>query len=504
MSEKLISAEEVVKHTTPESCWVVLYGNVYDVTDFLPSHPGGSKIILQLAGRDATEEYDPIHPPGTLEENLKPEAKLGRIDPQTLVQTSKPAAKEEKNKDAEGDIPPLESLLNLDEIEALATRRMPEKAWAYYYSSSDDTFSKSYNNAVYRSILLRPRVFVDCTKCDTSTSLLGHRVGLPVFVSPAAMARLGHPDGEAGIARACGKYGVMQMVSNNASMTPEQVVADAVPGQVFGWQLYVQNDRAKSEAMLRRVNAMPDKFKFVCLTLDAPVPGKRELDEKQSFNKSAPATATATVSSGVKTADEPVGRPGGGGVGQQLFFGTAADLTWKATLPWLARHTDLPIVLKGVQTHEDVFLAARHAPRVKAVLLSNHGGRALDTAPPAVHTLLEVRKYCPQVFEQIEIWVDGGIRRGTDVVKALALGARGVGIGRAALFGLGAGGQKGVERTLEILKAETETCMRLLGVEKVSELGPRHINTRQVERDIFDGEAGLETFGLWDKITSKL
>lgn len=443
-----------MKHTTPESCWVVLYGNVYDVTEFLPSHPGGSKIILQLAGRDATEEYDPIHPPGTLEDNLKPEAKLGPIDPQTLVQTSQPAAKEEK-KDVEGP-PPMESLLNLDEIEEVATKRMPEKAWAYYYSSSDDTISKSFNNAVYKDILLRPRVFVDCTRCDTSTTLLGgkHKVDVPIFVSPAAMARLGHPDGEAGIARACGRFGAMQVISNNASMTPEQIVADAKPGQVFGWQLYVQNDRAKSEAMLARINAMPDHFKFICLTLDAPVPGKRELDEKQNFKNAV------KVASGVKTSGEPE-RPGGGGVGQQLFFGTAADLTWKVTLPWLAQHTSLPIVLKGLQTHEDAFLAARYAPQVKAVILSNHGGRALDTAPPAVHTLLEIRKYCPQVLDKIEVWVDGGIKRGTDVVKALALGARAVGIGRPALFGLGAGGQEGVERTLEsmYLPAYLPACL---------------------------------------------
>ncbi|KAI2613884.1 FMN-dependent dehydrogenase-domain-containing protein [Hypoxylon fragiforme] len=495
MSGKLISAQEVVKHTSPESCWVILYGHVYDVTDFLTSHPGGSKIILQLAGRDATEEYDPIHPPGTLEENLKPEAKLGQVDPETVIQTDNTEPKEEEKED-EGP-PPMENLLNLDEIEEVATKRMPHKAWAYYYSSSDDTFSKSFNNAVYRDILLRPRVFVDCTNCDTSTTLLGQKVDVPIFVAPAAMARLGHPDGEAGIARACGKFGAMQIISNNASMTPQQIVADAQPGQMFGWQLYVQKDRAKSEAMLRRINALPDQFKFICLTLDAPVPGKRELDERQSF-KSA-----VKVASGVKGADEP-SRPGGGGVGQQLFWGTASDLTWKTALAWLKQHTDLPIVLKGVQTHEDALLAARHAPQVKAIILSNHGGRALDTAPPAVHTLLEIRKYCPQVFDHIEVWVDGGIKRGTDVVKALCLGAKGVGLGRAALFGLGAGGERGVERVLEILKAETETCMRLLGVEKVSELGPRHINSRKVERDIFDGGAGLENFGLWDKVRSKL
>ncbi|KAK9773676.1 putative FMN-dependent dehydrogenase-domain-containing protein [Seiridium cardinale] len=487
--DKLISAEEVVKHTTPESCWVVLYGHVYDVTEFLPSHPGGSKIILQLAGRDATEEYDPIHPPGILEENLKPEAKLGKIDPQTLVSTTQPAAGgEEQKKVADAD-PPLESLLNLDELEALATKKIPHKAWAYYYSSSDDMFSKSYNNQVYRNILFRPRVFLDCVSCDSSTSLLGHNVGLPLFVAPAAMARLGHPDGEAGIARAAAKFGALQIVSNNASMTPEQIVADAKPGQMFGWQLYVQNDRKKSEAMLARINKMSDKFKCIILTLDAPVPGKRELDEKQSFANAAPVAAAA------KTSNEP-SRPGGGGVGQQLFWGTAADLTWKITLPWLAQHTDLPIVLKGLQTHEDAYLAAKYAPQVKAVILSNHGGRALDTAPPAMHTLLEIRKYCPEVLQKIEVWVDGGIKRGTDIVKALCLGARGVGIGRAALFGLGAGGQAGVERTFEILKGEIETCMRLLGAPNIEALGPQHINTRMVERDIYDGDSNLES-GLW-------
>jgi isopentenyl diphosphate isomerase/L-lactate dehydrogenase-like FMN-dependent dehydrogenase len=224
-------------------------------------------------------------------------------------------------------------------------------------------------------------------------------------------------------------------------MTPEQIAADAKPGQIFGWQIYVQNQRDKSEAMLRRINAMKDRFKFICLTLDAPVPGKRELDEKSNFEKGV--TIEAAGNAGQEK------RPGGGGVGQQLFFGTASDLVWHTTLPWLAKHTDLPIVLKGIQTHEDAYLAAKYAPQVKAIILSNHGGRACDTAPPAVHTLLEIRKYCPEVFDKIEVWVDGGIKRGTDVVKALCLGAKGVGIGRAALFGLGAGGQAGVERTLE-------------------------------------------------------
>lgn len=296
------------------------------------------------------------------------------------------------------------------------------------------------------------------------------------------MARLAHPDGEWGIAQACNTFGALQIISQNASMTPEQIIRDAPPEQIFGWQLYVQTEVKKSEDMLARINKL-DAIKFICLTLDAPVPGKRE-DDERSKNITEDPDSDIKDASGAKL-------KGGGGIGQSLFFGTDPSLTWKKTLPWLAKHTRKPIILKGLQTHEDAYLAAQHIPQVQGIILSNHGGRAADTAPPAVHTLLEIRKYCPEVFDKLDVAVDGGIKRGTDVVKALALGAKVVGIGRSALFGLGAGGIQGVERVFEILRDETATAMRLLGVEKVEELGPRHVNTRAVERDIWDGLAGL-------------
>lgn len=457
----------VAKHASSESCWVILYGKVYDVrdsgsysfllspnakqsfdpqvTDFLSEHPGGAKIILKLAGKDATDEYDPIHPPGTLEENLKPEALLGSVDQDTLPkETGQPASATEA---PEGP-PPVESFLNMDDIEDVATKSVSKKAWAYYYSASDDKISKHFNTEVYRSIILRPRVFIDCSRCDLDTTILGHKVGMPIFVAPAAMARLAHPAGEAGIAEACRSFGAMQIISNNASMTPEQIVKDAAPGQVFGWQLYAQIDRKKSEAMLARINKL-DAIKFIVLTLDAPVPGKREDDERGNVVVSAGATKEADRG----TDGTPNVEDASGGVGRTLFAGTDPSLTWGETLPWLAKHTRLPIILKGLQTHEDAYIASLHTPQVKGIILSNHGGRALDTAPPAVHTLLEIRKYCPEVFDKLDVWVDGGIRRGTDVVKALCLGAKAVGIGRPALWGLGAGGVDGVKRTLQSMPA---------------------------------------------------
>jgi isopentenyl diphosphate isomerase/L-lactate dehydrogenase-like FMN-dependent dehydrogenase len=424
-----------------------------------------------------------------LEDNLPKEANLGPIDPNTLPSPVQSASSEHGAEPSTQPDLPLAALLNLDEIEAAATKKISRKGWAYYYSASDDLHSKSLNNTVYRSILLRPRIFIDCTKCDLSTTFLSHHLQHPVFVSPAAMARLAHPSGEAGIAAACARHGAMQIISNNASMTPEQIVQDATPTQIFGWQLYVQTDRKKSEDMLARINKL-DAIKFIVLTLDAPVPGKREDDERSKF-------IVEDTDALVKDAGGHELK-GGGGIGQSLFFGTDASLTWKTSLPWLRAMTSKPIVLKGLQTHEDVYLASLEE-QVKGVILSNHGGRAVDTAPPSVHTLLECRKYCPEVFDRLDIVVDGGIKRGTDVVKALALGAKAVGIGRAALFGLGAGGVEGVERVLEILRDETATAMRLLGVAEVGGLGARHLNTRVVEREIYDGPSGIDE-GLGGKV----
>lgn len=208
------------------------------------------------------------------------------------------------------------------------------------------------------------------------------------------------------------------MISNNASLNPEDIVTP-FPHHPFAWQLYAQTVPSRSEAILRRINALPN-IKFVVLTLDAPGPGKRE-DDERSKNISSGLPITSAVQSG--SASKP--SDGGGGIGKSLFAGTSPKLTWKRTLPWLAKHTQLPIVLKGIQTHEDAYLASLHTPQVKGIILSNHGGRAADTAPPALHTLMEIRKYCPQVFNKLEVLVDGGIKRGTDVIKALCLGAIG-------------------------------------------------------------------------------
>jgi L-lactate dehydrogenase (cytochrome) len=439
-----------------------------------------------------------VHPPGTLEESLPQSCHLGPVDASTLPAVEQAPAESRaatsssmttsQSTPEPYEVPALEDILNISEFEPAAQHLISRKGFAYYYSAADDLHSKHLNSNVYSQILLRPRIFVDCTRCDTSITMFGHKVDLPIYVAPAAMARLAHPTGEQGIAQACATWGACQIISNNASMTPEQIVAGAPPSQVFGWQLYVQTERSKSEIMLARIAKLP-QIKFIVLTLDAPVPGKRE-DDERAKNVGANLPIKSAVQDDTSSSkSRPEGVPAKGGIGASLFAGTAPDLTWASTLPWLKQHTSLPIVLKGLQTHEDAFLTSLYAPQVRGIMLSNHGGRAADTAPPSIHTLLEIRKYCPQVLQTLEVYIDGGIKRGTDVVKALALGARGVGLGRAALYGLGVGGPEGVSRVFEILKAETETAMRLLGCERIEELGLQHVNTRAVERDIYDGPA---------------
>ncbi|EED14726.1 (S)-2-hydroxy-acid oxidase, putative [Talaromyces stipitatus ATCC 10500] len=371
--------------------------------------------------------------------------------------------------------PSLETLKSLDEIEQLATRTLDKESWAFNFAASGDLITKCLNTEAFNSILLRPRIFIDVSRCDLSTTIMGQPSGLPIFISPMAMARRFHPSGEAGVTQACCKFGVMHIISNNASMTPEEIVENAAPDHAHGFQLYVQMDRRESEAVLARINKLK-VIKCLVLTLDEPVPGKHELKgqhggkaEIQDRFEPSPQLTPAVPS----------------------ISGPAYNLTWKDTLSWITQHTELPIVLKGIQTHEDAYIASQF-PQVKSIILSNHAGRVLDTAPPAVHTLLEIRKYCPEVFDIVEVLVDGGIRRGTDVVKALCLGAKGVGIGRSVFWGLGAGGVRGVERTIEILADEIKTCMQLLGVRRVADLGLQHVNTSIIEQQIYKSPSGLE------------
>jgi L-lactate dehydrogenase (cytochrome) len=292
---------------------------------------------------------------------------------------------------------------------------------------------------------LRPRILVDVKDVDTSTAMLGQKMSVPIFCAPAAMAKMVHPDGEKGIARGCRKLGIPQCVSTNASF-PIAEIFEAVgePGTYgtfdgdgkmpFFFQLYVDKQREKSAKLLREVEALGVKAIFV--TVDAPVPGKREADERVKADESL-----STPMSGAKAKNDAKG----GALGRIMGSYIDASLSW-VDIPWLRRCTSLPIVLKGVQTTMDAKKAAEHG--IEGIVLSNHGGRSLDTAPAPILLLLELQKNCPEIFDKMEVYVDGGVMRGTDIFKALCLGAKSVGIGRGFLFALNYG-QEGVAKFVD-------------------------------------------------------
>lgn len=389
------------------------------ITSFILKHPGGKGVLLRNAGRDATAAFNSAHPVEILEEQLAPEQLIGEIDQARDSQDDSLSAIVDDVSTV--SLPPVSTMLSVREIETYALQRLSPKAISYYVSASDDEVTKHANNQIFRSILLRPRVFVDCTECSLSTTILGNQVGLPIYVSPAARAGFGHPSGEAGIAKACSQFNALQIISKNASMSPLDIVR-AGSNAVFAWQLYVLKDIAATERTLAQIRRIP-QVRFIVLTLDAPFPGKREADERFKMTEVASGAAPQA-------------------------WGTEGGLTWQKTLAWLSRHTTLPIVLKGIQTWEDAYAATLFST-VKGIIVSNHGGRALDITTTPVQVLLEIRKFCPQVFDKLDVLIDGGIKRGTDVVKALALGAKGVGIGRPALHGLAVAGNEGVERVLQ-------------------------------------------------------
>lgn len=380
--------------------------------------------------------------------------------------------------------PGLDTILNADDFEEVASRTLDKKTWAFYSSAATDCHTRSRNREYFSRIWMRPRILRNVKNVDTSTTMLGHKIGAPLFVSPAALAKLVHPSGELGIAAGCVKNRIPQCISTNASYSVEEIVPTAPEGHPFFFQLYVNKDRKQSEELLKKVRGLGVTAIF--LTVDAPVPGKREEDERVQADESMRAPM-----SGAKALNDKKG----GGLGRIMGSYIDSSLSWD-DLPWLRRSWGGKIVLKGIQGAEDARKAAESG--VDGIILSNHGGRSLDTSPPAIMTLLECQRCCPDIFDKIEVYVDGGIRRGTDVLKCLCLGATAVGMGRSPLYAVNYG-KEGVEHLIDskffgylipylfcltspiVMKDEIEITMKLLGITDLSQVHPGLVNTLDVD-----------------------
>lgn len=386
------------------------------------------------AGCDASEPYNAIHPSALLSKTLDPSKLIGTLDAETIdSEWTKPPPKKTPELVLNREKPPLETVVNAFDFEEIASRTLTSKTWAFYSSGATDCITRNANHSRFDQIWFRPRVLVNVDKADTSTTILGNPVSMPLFVSPAALARMIHPDGEIGIAKGAATKGIMQAISTNASFSIDEI-CPASPDTTFFLQLYMARDRAKSSALLMRAKELG--MKAVILTVDAPVIGKREADERVKNDQ-----AIQSGISGGKTGNDKKGS----GVGRQMGSFIDPRLEWK-DLQWLRKETDLPLIVKGIQTAADAQLCMEAG--VQGIICSNHGGRELDGAPAAVMVLLELQKVCPEVFDHMEVYVDGGIRRGTDILKCLCLGAKAVGIGRTFLYALNYG-PKGVEHLIE-------------------------------------------------------
>lgn len=345
----------------------------------------------------------------------------------------------------------IDSCVNVLEFEALARKRMKRAFYDYYAGGAEDERTLDANCGAFGEIFLRPRVLVDVSRVETSTTALGARVPAPILVAPTAFHRLAHPDGELATARAAGAAGTIMVASTISSCSLEEI-AQAATGPLW-YQLYVYKDRSLARNLVHRAEAAG--YRALCLTVDTAQLGRRERDERNKFTLPRGIRMKNFEAAGLDVAT--MGMSFASYASRQLD----PSLTWDA-VDWLRGETKLPILLKGIIAAEDAALAAERG--VQGVIVSNHGGRQLDGAEATIRAL-------PRVVEAVagraEVYMDGGVRRGTDVLKALALGARGVFVGRPCLWGLAAAGERGVARVLAMLLQEFTLAMALCGCPSV-------------------------------------
>ena len=348
-------------------------------------------------------------------------------------------------------------LLNVADYARAARSRLPNDVFDYYEGGARDEITLRENTTGWERLKLYYRVLAGVGARDLTTTVLGQPISLPVVVAPTAFHKLACPGGEIEMAKAAQTAGTAFILSSLSNTAMEAVFAQAASPRWF--QLYVYRDHAITLDLVQRAEAAGAEA--IVLTVDAPGLGMRERDVRNSFR----------LPEGVAVENlAPLGKGGfpaveGSGLAAYVKANFKANLSFD-DLDWLCRSTPLPVVVKGVCRGDDARRAAEHG--AKAVVVSNHGGRQLDTAPATCDALLHV---VDAVGDLCEIYVDGGIRRGSDVLKAIALGARAVLVGRAVLWGLCVEGEKGAGNVLEILRHELDEAMLLCGCAKLSDLG---------------------------------
>ncbi|KFW61608.1 Hydroxyacid oxidase 2 [Pygoscelis adeliae] len=338
------------------------------------------------------------------------------------------------------------AMVCLSDFEAYAKKYLPKIAWDFFAAGADDCSTRDENILAYKRIRFRPRMLRDVSVMDIRTKLLGTEISFPVGIAPTGFHQLAWPDGEKSTARAAKAMNTCYIASTYSTCTLEDISA-AAPGGLRWFQLYIHRNRAVSQQLVQRAEALG--FQGLVLTADLPYTGKRRDDVRNGF-RLPPHMTLKNLEGAFEVCKMSPLDP---------------SVTWN-DIYWLRSLTHLPIVIKGILTKEDAELAVRHG--VQGIIVSNHGGRQLDGGPATIDALVEVVE---AVQGRVEVYLDGGIRKGSDVLKALALGAKCVFIGRPALWGLAYKGEEGLQDVLRILQDEFRLSMALAGCASVSEIG---------------------------------
>ncbi|XP_049416258.1 hydroxyacid oxidase 1 [Epinephelus fuscoguttatus] len=350
----------------------------------------------------------------------------------------------------------------VEDFEKEAKKVLPKAVYDYYRSGADEQNTLADNVAAFKRWHLVPRVLRDVSKVDLSVSVLGQKLSMPLCVAATAMQRMAHPEGETATARACRAVGTGMMLSSWATSTIEEVMSamTASPGGVLWLQLYIYKDRELTLSLVRR--AEEAGYKAIFVTVDTPYLGRRWDDMRNRFKLPSHLSMSNFSSASLAFSEGNYGNDSG----LAVYVAKAIDptLCWD-DITWLKKHTHLPVIVKGVLNGEDAVQAVNYG--VNGILVSNHGARQLDGVPATLDVLEEVVK---AVQGRCDVYLDGGVRRGTDVLKALALGAKAVFIGRPVLWGLACQGEQGVTEVLELIKEELRLAMALSGCCSVSEV----------------------------------
>ncbi|KAG7891875.1 hypothetical protein KL925_001819 [Ogataea polymorpha] len=460
--KRVVSFEELQTHNKPDDCWIAINQKVYDVTEFIKTHPGGVARILRYAGNDATKGFHSMHHPQYLETFLDGSL-VGEINDLPTKKKKTSTRKKQKLIEIEEQeeqvvklIPPtLSQIFSLSDFEVVAKNVLSPATLVYVSSGADDEFTLRENRYALGRIFFRPRCLTDISNFSIETDILGVRTAAPFFISSFTGSNLIQPEGEKILARAAAEEKIAYMAPKRGSVSLEQLHAETAHGQVLFYQHEFESAEELREApkLFKHIEATMPQVKAIFVNVDTAARGHREKEYKVREMEAGKTNANLA-----------------GLLGSEPEY----VATWQ-DFETIRKSTNLPIILKGLQRKEDILKAAELGFR--GALISNSGGRQLDFSKPAIETLAEVHEALKEKKierNQFQLFVEGGFSRGSDVIKALCLGAIPA-IGRPMLYSE-VYGQKGVEKASQLLKEEITRDMKLLGAGNVSCLDDSYLD----------------------------